>query len=193
MQNIFQRQIVYSGRLYKISFDFDDEAIMENCGTFRITGSSKKQADESANWDSVSLDGLINFEERTITISKSEETIAVISLDTELPDSDDFYGEANDFEAEGEVINSAIGETSVEHLIELVPTDPFFGCLIRGALSTAVGQIIRCYNRVRSNASSVERLLTNIGGCLKEHSLKMTFTFLWRSGKCVITAGAPSL
>lgn len=199
MDSFFKRIIRKGHEEYRIEIGFDDNAIMDNSAKFEIEAERRTLPD--GNFEKVILEIDVQFERNQIVISNKapQKVLATLSLDTYLEEPGDFEGNGIDLDDEekhifdsfsdeaGEPLEAGIAET----MIGSIPTDPFLGCLIKGAVSTLVGQIIRCWNnmRLRSALSSFREKARDIYGCLREYAPRMLFTFMYRSGKCVVTCG----
>lgn len=66
--------------------------------------------------------------------------------------------------------------------------DLLTGCLVRGGLSSLLGQVIRCKNSTRHLPWYFPRIQA-IGECLKQNLGRIGARTAWRAAKCVITAG----
>jgi hypothetical protein len=74
-------------------------------------------------------------------------------------------------------------------IAEFVPVgDPFFGCILKGVLTTAISETVRCYRPVRERQPLRDRA-RSVFGCLRDHHVRMVGWFLLRTGRCMITAG----
>lgn len=197
---IFEKTIRHGTIEYKVEFDFDDEAIMENSAKFEINASFRPISidKEEHKWTEISIEGDVNWEERVFILSYDGRQIGRIPLDLPVPESDPL-GSTLDIIQEDRVLGphfqetaNAINGIALAHAIEtgihFLPTDPFLGCIIKGAASTAIGQIIRCWQK-HQNIRPYRALAGRIGSCLRDHATGMLLTFMWRTGRCIMFAG----
>ena len=105
-----------------------------------------------------------------------------------VQDAADFLGNDIDVAADDGSFESALGTSGVEEIIHLFPADPFLGCIVKSAVSTVVGQTIRCWRTTPREAPVTQRV-RDIGGCLREYGLRMALTFMYRAGRCALLAG----
>jgi hypothetical protein len=186
MESIFQRTIRKDGRDYRVDFSFDDEAIMDEAAGFEITAGVK--AATSDHWTEVTLRVEVRLASEIIVLSHNDRELARLRLRLPLDEGADFSGEDVDIDRDAGAIEQEIGTHVLEEIIHLIPADPFLGCLIKGAVSTAVGQIIRCWNRV-SDTRPYRELAHRIVSCLRDFRSRMLFTFMWRAGRCAALGG----
>ena len=158
---------------------------MENIAGFEIRAGVRNAAADI--WIDTTLRGEIRLFDRVIVLSHEGREIARLSLDLPLPDEADAAGPDIDIEDDG-VIDEAIGGYGIEEIIHLVPADPFLGCIIKGAASTAIGQIIRCWRPNRYSPPG--ELVRQIRSCLRDHWRRMSWTFIYRAGRCTLLGGA---
>jgi hypothetical protein len=200
---IFEKTIRHGDVEYKVEFDFDDEAIMENSATFEINASFRPISanNDEDGWTEISIKGEVNWEKREFVLSYEGQVIGKMPLDLLVPESDPL-GTTLDITQEDNILGPHFQETAkaingiakdhVSHAIEkgihLLPTDPFLGCIIKGAASTAIGQIIRCWQKNRE-VRPYKALARRVGSCLRDHATGMLLTFMWRTGRCVLLAG----
>lgn len=200
---IFEKTIRHGKIEYKVEFDFDEEAIMENSATFEINASFRQipANNDEDGWTKISIKGEVDWEERVFILSYEGQQIGKMPLDLLLPESDPL-GSTLDIAQEDKVLDPHFHETAnaingiannhVSHAIErgihFLPADPFLGCIIKGAASTAIGQIIRCWQKNRE-VRPYKALARRIGSCLRDHATGMLLTFMWRTGRCVLFAG----
>ncbi len=76
----------------------------------------------------------------------------------------------------------------IERLIQSTPVpDPFIGCMIKGVVSSIVGQAMACNKMVDNNADAGR--LRQIWRCLREHAGGMGLRALWRTARCMFRLG----
>lgn len=134
------------------------------------------------------MDLAADFARSVVEVVVKGQVIATVPLELPLDDVVDFLGNDIDVLADDGVIEHAIGAYGIEELIHLIPTDPFLGCIVKSAVSTTIGQIIRCW-RTAPKGDSISQLARDIGSCLPEYGLRMAFTFLYRAGRCAVLVG----
>lgn len=187
---LFDRTITRRDREYRITADLDDKALMDNDLTVVLSASYRERKQgEWSEWQTIRLTIRTDFEKRAIEVLDGDRVIARVPLDSEVPESVESEGNDLDVEGEGESLRPHIDAGIWEGIIQDVPVDMFFGCIIKGAVSTLVGQIIRCCNRVEAKTDRLREYIGEIASCLKEHGLKMAFTFVCRAGRCMVLAG----
>jgi hypothetical protein len=185
MAGLFERTITHRGVEYKIAADLDDAAIMEDKLVATVQASVRRLPDEV--WLKETVELAVDFAQSVVEVKVRGRVIATVPLTLPIPDSSDLLGGDIDIVADDHLFDHAIGPVAVEELIHLIPTDPLFGCFVKGAVSTVVGQIIRCW-RTRQR-TPLRQLIRDIGGCLREHSPRMALTFMFRVGRCVALLG----
>ncbi len=186
MPILFRHTIRKDDRDYRVEFSFDDEAIMNNSAGFEIKAGTKNPASDM--WTDITLHGEVRLAEELLVLSHEGREIARVSLNLPLHDLADAAGFDIDID-HSDMIDRAIGSLGLEGIIQLIPTDPFLGCIIKGAASTAIGQVIRCWHPNR-NTRPFTDLARRIGSCLRDHATRMLFTFIYRAGRCAAFGGA---
>jgi hypothetical protein len=83
--------------------------------------------------------------------------------------------------AEEAAIDDALAATA-ERLLGLVPADALIGCLIKGAVTTLVGQLLRCWAAI--DHDNLGQVLGDMRGCLSQHGWRMLWTFGTRWLRC---------
>ncbi|MCS6306304.1 MAG: hypothetical protein H8K07_21975 [Nitrospira sp.] len=185
MAGLFERTIRTNDLEYRVVANFDDAAIMDNRLRLLVVGSVRKLS--SGDWYEETIELVGNFERSVIELRVRGMPIAMVPLNVPLPDINDFLGNGSDLSVDDTHIDSALGTTAIETLIHLVPTDPFLGCIIKGAVSTVVGQTIRCW-RTMPTEGRIQQRIRSIGNCLREYGMRMTLTFMYRAGRCAVVA-----
>ena len=186
MATLFERTIRRGELEYRITTDFDDAAIMDN--EFRVTIEGAVRRLPAGTWRPVTLELVGNMERALIEVYAEERLIGTIHLDLPIEEAKDLLGNGLDIEATDEIIEEELGPLAIEEIIHLIPGDPFLGCLLKGALSTVVGQTIRCWRKSSTDLAVAERI-GEIGGCLREYGLRMALTFMYRAGRCTLLIG----
>jgi hypothetical protein len=197
MATLFEEKFYRDGINYRVSLSFDDGAIMNGSAKFDTIVSRQKEGDEK--WNEVSVTSELNWPEKKIILTAKADSLAIqfrheIDLTAFLPDAGDAIEKFSDEYLDGLLDGKLVD--GVEKLIHLVPTDPLLGCLIKGSLSTLIGQIIRCWPRIRDeskNRREWKAKILNMCGmlakCLQTNSLKMLGTFTRRFLKCALFHG----
>lgn len=81
-------------------------------------------------------------------------------------------------------------EKAIESIIESIPAgDPFLGCLLKGAISASVGQIIRCHRLIDPREETVARKLRSIANCLGRNVRGILGRATVRSLRCMVSLG----
>jgi hypothetical protein len=187
MAILFERTIRYRDLEYRVVAELDDAAMMNDLLRLTVQGAVRKLPD--GPWAQQTLELVVDVARSLVEIRREGgKVIATIPLTLPLPDSTDFAGNDIDVLADDKLFDGALGTSAAEELIHLIPTDPFFGCIVKGAVSTVVGQTIRCWRSTARNAPLNQRV-RDIAGCLREYGLRMALTFLYRAGRCSLMAG----
>lgn len=188
MPILFSHTIRRTGRDYKVDFSFDDQEIMNNTAAFEIKASVKEA--DSDQWQDITLRIDVNLAEELLEISHDGRPIAKLPLNLPLNDGvADTVSDIDVNQINEKIIDEAIGRLGIEEILHLLPGDPFFGCIIKGATSTAIGQIIRCW-RPNRHIRPLKDLAYRIGSCLRDNVTRMLFTFIYRTGRCAVLCGA---
>ena len=186
MAILFERLIRHRSTEYRVAADLDDAAIVR--GALRVTVLAAVRSLPDGPWLEETLDLVVDLTRSVVEVVVNGAVIATVPFTLPLADSVDFLGNDIDVVLDDGVIEHALGAHGIEALIHLMPADPFIGCLVKSAVSTAIGQIIRCWRSARKGGPIAE-LARDIGGCLREHSLRMALTFLYRAGRCAVLVG----
>ncbi len=186
MAEIFQRIIRHKGREYRIEVDFDDAAITQDSAPFEIRAAFRDLGQK--DWNEISLTIDLRYAEGVLVVRQGEREIGRIPLDLALAPAEEPTGTDIDIDADSALIEDALGAKAVEELIHLIPSDPIFGCIVKSAVSTAVGQIIRCWRQV-GKAENFKDKAYRVGACLRDYGARMALTFMWRAGRCAATLG----
>lgn len=186
MAILFERTIRSKDLEYRVIAGLDDAAIMEDQLRLSVAGSVRHLP--NGEWREETIDLLVDLGRSVIEVRVRDRPIATVPLTSPLPDITDFLGNGSDISADDMILDGELGTAAIEELIHLIPTDPFFGCIVKGAISTAIGQTIRCWRTTRREAPISQRI-RDIGGCLREYGLRMALTFMYRVGRCAAFAG----
>ena len=183
--------------VYEIELAIDQLATLRETLTVEITA-RRHSRDEKPQEISATLS--LDLENRLIVVEIAGEEVGRISLDAkgivEADDADvdgaeEFFGSA--WRAVRDNILTERGDPvadTVEDLIEAVPAfDPVLGCLLRGAISAVVPQIIRCYRDIAPQHPEKWFLLGAIGRCLGEHGWRILGRASWRAFRCMMRGG----
>lgn len=206
MTKFLEKTFFNGNKEYRIELGFDDKPIMKVAAKFEIDGKVREMPE--GKWAKINLVMEVQFEINEIIIKRKDDTriLARISLDTILPESESFDGIDIDIEKDDLIISeNLLDENGInisakftEELISSIPTDPLIGCLVKGALSTVTGQILRCWQttkKAKKEATKKTKEVVNqqktrsMYGCMREYSVRMLVTFMYRSGKCIATLG----
>jgi hypothetical protein len=186
-----------SEQIYEIELAIDQLAALRETLSVEITARRQFRGDKPHEIGAkLSLD----FERRVIVVEIAGEEVGQISLNAEgIVEADDadvdgreeFFGSA--WRAVRDSILTEGGDPvadAVEDIIEAVPAvDPVLGCLLRGAISAVVPQIIRCYRDIAPQHPGSWFLLGAIGRCLGEHGWRMLGRASWRAFRCMMRGG----
>ena len=186
MAILFERLIRHRGTEYRIVADLDDAAIGD--GALRVTIQASVRSLPDGPWLEEALDLVVDLTRSLVEVVVKGRVIATVPFTLPLADSADFLGNDIDVIVDDGVIEHAMGAHGIEALIHLIPADPFIGCIVKSAVSTAIGQIIRCW-RSAPKGGPMSQLTHDIGSCLREHGLRMALTFLYRAGRCAVLVG----
>lgn len=186
MTVLFERTIRSGDLEYRILADLDDAAISEERLRLTIEGAVRPMPD--GTWAEEAIELIVDLVQSFVEIRVNERTIATIPLTLPVPDDTDFLGNGSDVVADDVILDGALGPSAIETIIHLFPTDPFLGCIVKGAISTTVGQTIRCW-RTTPPDEPVSQRLGDIRSCLREHGLRMALTFMYRAGRCTLLGG----
>jgi hypothetical protein len=193
MATLVKRQIRRGSTEYRIEISLDYEALLQSEIHTSVTGAVRRVGDEK--WDEVTYDIDVDLKAKQVVVKYGDKTVATFPLGLSLPESPDPDGEDIDIEVDDGIIDGAIQvahslDLSVaEHLLQALPVpDPFLGCLLKSAITTTVGQIIRCWNSQKIR-KPLKYLASQMAECLGAHKWAMFATFMARSGRCMVFCG----
>ena len=194
------------GDEYQLDLDLNDEAIMRNHVEFVVAGTVRKGA--SGRTIHAQFTVRLNVPDNRIEVIHQDQIVGTIYLarpdinqvaDVDEPETlqlrehiDNTWERICAFLEEG-------GRESIERIIDNIPAvDPVFGCLIRAALSTAIGQLLKCYAqdrpieedlRHREGEINRRRQAMRVLECLKNNLLAIGSRFAMRFWKCFAFGG----
>jgi hypothetical protein len=173
---------------YSLEMDLDDAAMMEDAVSVTITGTKTFAGSKTI----LSVEFSVTLETREkpwqIVIRHGDTVVGTIAL-PEFGPPDDVAHDAHPDEAWNHLLRLVDNPDALEHAIASIPAvDPILGCLIKGAVSTTVGQVLRCYDQHRK-LSDWRAITRNVIRCLGAHSARMLMTAIWRTGRCAALAG----
>ena len=182
MPKISSHRITSTSRGYEYELDLDlkDAAIIENKVAFDVT--AKRRPIGSGDWEKETVTVSFDFEEHVAHVSVYGETIGTIDLA-----GIDIAFEAPLDEAWIQIVSAYQGR-SVETAIQMIPTDPIFGCLVKAGISTTVGQSIKWYNKTASIRPYFKRIRETIK-CLGANAGRIIITATGRTFLCMVTMG----
>ncbi|HEV7680920.1 MAG TPA: hypothetical protein VGO68_02270 [Pyrinomonadaceae bacterium] len=186
MVTLFERTIRHGNTEYYVGTDLDDAAIVD--GSLRVSVQARVRRFPEGPWLEAKVDLVADFSNSLVEVRIDDRVIATVPLHLPLEEAADAVLNEIDILADAGMIERAIGTYGIEELIHIIPTDPFLGCLIKSAVSTTIGQVIRCWGSTERGLS-FSSMAKSIGACLREHSLRMAFTFIYRAGRCSILLG----
>lgn len=192
---MFYHKVRHKGREYTVEVVLSEELVGEGKIGLEVTGTVQDLVDEeqgsrkASEPQSVTLQLEANFEEKVVIVRHNDEVVGVIPLD--VIDIGDIAEDAFGFPLSDAIENAA--SSAFEEIIERIPAvDPVLGCLLRSAASTAIGQTIRCWRKLREEVEGAWRLAREIALCLKAHGWQMAATFVFRAGRCILFGGGPA-
>lgn len=186
MVTLFEQTIRHGDTEYHVAADLDDAAIVD--GSLSVTVKARVRSLPEGPWFDVEVELSADFSNLLVEVKVGDRVIATVPLHLPLAKAANAVLNDIDILADAGVIEHAIGAYGIETLIHIIPTDPFLGCLIKSAVSTTIGQIIRCWGSTEKGLP-ISRLANSIGGCLRDYSVRMALTFMYRAGRCSILLG----
>ena len=131
---------------------------------------------------SIEVTGHWQADDHMLVLKHGDRELGRIPFD-ELPRGRE-EGEAAEALAE----NIALGSRIEEALNAIPVLDPVLGCLLKGAVTSAAGQLIRCWYSTDPDTPSQARRRATLG-CLQENGIRMMVKFAMRTGRCMVTFG----
>lgn len=138
----------------------------------------------------------LDLERRVIVVEIGGEEVGEISLDADgivEADDADVEGADVDFGAAWDAVRSNIRPAgggmiadSVEEILDSLPGFDPLTCLLKGAVSAVVPQIIRCYRQLPQNTDGAWDRVQRVGRCLREYGWRMLGRASWRAFRCMI-------
>ncbi|MCW4462424.1 hypothetical protein OK349_11960 [Sphingomonas sp. BT-65] len=197
MARFLSSQFEHGGRLYHLELTIDRIAALRDELSINIVARSYSERRDGAAEIEAAL--TLDLERNEIIVAIEGEEIGRIPLDaTEVAEADEA-----DVGAEGAAHGAweplvrhlvdrngnPLAET-VEAIIEAIPTgDPLLGCLLKGAISAGVGQIIRCHGKLQPQDETVGEKLRAIARCLGRSVWGMLGRATVRSLRCMARGG----
>ena len=194
MKKLLSRTFIRQGKEYRVEISLDVEAL-ESKLSVAVTGAVRNQGDEE--WDEVTYSAELDTEGEQIVVKYGDDDIASIPLHLPLSASDDPDLQDAELEAEHSLIDSLLDASrflkeppvGVETILEALPApDPFLGCLLKGAVVTVAGQIIRCWKSL-DRRRPISYVMSHMSDCFQGHTWNMVTSFMWRSGRCMVLFG----
>jgi hypothetical protein len=178
MESIIEESFIVNGQRYIVKIQ-QDEIISGVDQKFRIQSICRGENDEELSKISVNVS--LNIEEGILDISLDGGEVRSISLDD--------IGDEDDVDDSGEALNADnLDENpAIEDLLDALPSD-LLTCLAKGAATTLVGQLIRCWRKTPDLESIYERV-SMIRTCLADHSWHMARKFIFKAGRCIWRLG----
>lgn len=185
---MFYKIITHGNCQYKIEATLDDAALMDDEASIDIIASVRRKVGNVwRDWEDSNITLKVNLREQVVEVHHDGKVIGKIPLNSEVPDAESFEGHDLDIEAEDQALEQAFEHVALEEIIQAMPVpDPILGCLIKGAVSTVVGQTIRCWRSARDYKENFAQMARSIAGCLREYGIRMAITFAYRAGKCAV-------
>ena len=175
---------------YSIELVLGEDQLQEGKLGWVITGTMLRLDEENAEAQQVELHLDVDFEGRLVTVYHDDEIVGEFALD--LPGFEAVFENAQELPLSLGAEDAALA--ALENIIENLPAvDPILGCLLKSAASTAVGQTIRCWRKVRDDFQGAVNVARQVAKCLKEHGWQIAATFVFRAARCILTGGIPML
>jgi hypothetical protein len=201
MARFLSRRITANtGATYEIEFNIDRIAALRETLSIEVVARRNSSLNEPGQEIQATLD--FDLERREVLLKIEGEEAGKISLDAfgDLLQSD----EADAIERAGGVAadvwdavrdnllsesGNRVGD-AVEGAIQALPAfDPILGCLLKGAISAVVGQVIRCYRKPYEGETGFRERLRDIAKCLGRNAWGILGRASWRATRCMITLG----
>lgn len=195
MARFLSTQFERNDRFYHIELSIDRIAALRSELSIGITARSYSAHGDGA----VTIDAVLtlDLERNEVVIEIEGEELGRIPLDAAAvaeADEHDVEGGARDaWETLAEHLVDGAGNPAAdtfEAIIEAIPTgDPFLGCLLKGAISASVGQIIRCHGLIPPHEETVRQKLRSIATCVGGRAWGILGRATMRSLRCMIAGG----
>ena len=150
MTTLIARRFVRDSTDYRSVVELDDAALVDDELTFAVACAFRSRP--NGDWIERAVQGTLNADLEAIDVSLDGRLIARVPLALPLPDSQDFHGNDVDLAHADGAVDEHLDVSAVEEFIGHIPTDPIVGCLVKGAVSTTIGQTIRCWHRTKPRA-----------------------------------------
>ncbi len=200
MARFLSRQFEYGGQLYHVEFGIDRIAALRDDLTIEIA--ARRYSPGGDGGVSILATLTLDLERSEIVIEVEGKELGRIPLDTvDIAEADERDVEGTDIEGvEGlarrawETLARQLRDgdgnpaaETIEAIIEQIPAiDPLLGCLLKGAISASVGQIIRCYGKLEPRHESIRHKLRAIALCLGENVVGMLGRATYRALRCMV-------
>ena len=197
MARFLSRQFRHHDRIYHLDLNIDRIAALREELSITITARSYSLEDERM----VTVEAVLTVDvaNNAIVIEIEGEELGRIPLDSiDVAQADAADDGAEDIERtawDALAENLTCGgdnpvATTVEAIIEAIPTgDPLLGCLLKGAISASVGQIIRCHGEIAPHEDRLRQKLRSIARCLGVHGWEILGRATARSLRCMMRGG----
>src|ERR1051325_8342835 len=170
---------------YELALDFKEAAIMKDQLEIEVIG--KRRPIGESKWEQVSLILRYDAPGQSILVLAGEKELGCCGLEKYIEMARGPI--ESGLQELGEAAGGLLGETlsySFEEMISGISVpDPVLGCLLKGAVSTVVGQTIRCYNGAKKKEHPIRSTLR----CLLEYSPRMGLVATGRALRCAMTFG----
>lgn len=197
MARFLSRQFEHKDRLYHLEISIDQIAALRDELSIEISARSySPQGDGGVAIQAVLTLDLIHNQ---IVIEIEGEELGRISLDA-TP-----VAKADEADVDPERIADEAWQALAEHLVDgegnpaadtfeaiiaAIPAgDPLLGCLLKGAISAGVGEIIRCHGKILPHEETVRQKLRSIARCLGVHAWGILGRATVRSVRCMAAGG----
>ncbi|WP_343519532.1 hypothetical protein [Sphingomonas sp.] len=198
MARFLSRQFEHRDRLYHLEIGIDQIAALRDELSIEISARSHSPRGDGG----VSIQAVltVDLERHEIVIEIEGEELGRIPLDaTAVADVDEADAEGAEGIAreawDGLVEHLVDGDgnpvaETIEAIIDAIPTgDPLLGCLLKGAISASVGQIIRCYGKLSPQDETVRQKLRALARCLGRNVWGMLGRATARALRCMVRGG----
>lgn len=196
MARFLSRQFEYDGRLYHLELSIDRIAALRKDLSIDIVARSYSPGGDGG----VAIQAVVtlDLERQEIVIEVEGAEIGRIPLGaTKVAEADDADVEGADARPAWEILvenlfhadDDPAAET-IEAIIDQIPAvDPLLGCLLKGAISASVGQLIRCHGQLTPRDETTRQKLRAIAACLGKNVWGMLGRATYRALRCMATGG----
>lgn len=196
MARYLSRQFEHGGRLYHLELGIDRIAALRDDLTIEIAARSYSSTGDGGV--SIQAAVTLDLERHEIVIEVEGAEIGRIPLDaTEVSDADDADVEGADARRAWEILVENLFQAdddptaeTIEAIIDRMPAvDPLLGCLLKGAISASVGQLIRCHGQLTPRDETTRQKLGTIAACLGKNVWGMLGRATYRALRCMAAGG----